>query len=385
MDNRIKYFVFNKARDFERGYSENILCSPEGIRIKDPAKPEGGSFFSRVLDSREKETEWHRIIIHSKSLGDASIRFSFYASEERRIRVNGMETEVDQLLKDETLQVSEKEQILRPWLVKTVMNPEDTLLHEAKGRYLWFLAELFPRGVESPEISKVRIFFPKQTWLSWLPEVYQNDPQSASFTGRFLSVFQSLYDDMDEEIRQVSGHFDPDTAEGEFLHWLAGWLDVDDPYIWTEEQLRYLLKNGMGLYKGRGTRETLHRMVELYTGEAPWIIENFQVEPFQDDARIAELMSRLYGDHPCLFTVVVRENCVPTEKEYRTLLKIIESAKPAHEEANVVVLKPYIFLDKYSYLGINSVLGQYRPVSLDGFSALPFTSVTSENRKDVLL
>jgi hypothetical protein len=74
--------------------------------------------------------------------------------------------------------------------------------------------------------------------------------------------------------------------------------------------------------------------------------------------------------------VIVSEQAVPSPDEHKTLLKIIESAKPAHVEANVVVLKPYIFLDKYSYLGMNSVLGRYRPANLDGFSAVPFTGVS---------
>ena len=48
-------------------------------------------------------------------------------------------------------------------------------------------------------------------------------------------------------------------------------------------------------------------------------------------------------------------------------------------EVNLVVLKPYIFLSRYSYLGINSVLGQYRQAALDGFSTLPFTELSEDS------
>ena len=49
-----------------------------------------------------------------------------------------------------------------------------------------------------------------------------------------------------------------------------------------------------------------------------------------------------------------------------------KEVKPAHLELNLVLLKPYIFVGMYSYLGINSVLGSYRNMRLDGHSSVPF-------------
>jgi len=53
-------------------------------------------------------------------------------------------------------------------------------------------------------------------------------------------------------------------------------------------------------------------------------------------------------------------------------------AKPAHMECRIVALKPYIFLGQHSYLGINSVLGQYKAFQLDGLCAVPFSIVAEE-------
>lgn len=379
MKNPLKYFVFNKEEDFQRGFGHNIAVSAQGLRIAAETVSQGGEFFSRVLDSREKETVWHRMVIQAESLGDASIRFTFYAAEERRIWINGTEEDVEDFLRAQSLTPEQKAESLRSFQVKTIFNPKDILLHEVKGRYLWFRIELFGQGEESPVISHMKIYLPRQSWLGYLPEVYQVDPQSKSFVERYLNMFQSLYSDLEEKIDGIARYFDPDAVEGEFLQWLAEWLDIDDVYIWTEDQLRYLLQNGMRLYKIRGTRRALSEMVALYLGEEPYIVEHYQLEGSEGEARTSGLLTRLYGDNSYYFTVVVPECCVPSPKEHKTLLKIIESAKPAHVEANVVVLKPYIFLDKYSYLGMNSVLGQYRPVNLDGFSALPFTSVLGNN------
>lgn len=378
MKNLLKYFVFNKEEDFQRGFGQNVRYTSRGLRIAPEAISQGGVFFSRILDSRAKETVWHRMVVQGESLGDASIRFTFYAGEERQVWVDGREQDLEVFLKDPERSRREKEEILNPFRVKTVLNPQDILLHEAQGRYLWFCIELFGQGEESPAISHMKIYLPRQSWLGYLPEVYQTDQESKSFVERYLNMFQSLYTDLEQKIERVARYFDPDVVEGEFLQWLAQWLDIDDGYLWTEDQLRYLTKNGVRLYKIWGTRRAVSNMVELYLGEAPYIVEHYQLEGSEGDSKTSGLLTRLYGDNSYYFTVVVSERCVPSVKEHKTLLKIIESAKPAHMEANVVVLKPYIFLDKYSYLGMNSVLGQYRPANLDGFSALPFTSVTGE-------
>jgi phage tail-like protein len=372
----LKYFVFNKEDDFQRGWKENVVYIPEeGLRLAPGAEGDGGIFYSRLLDSREKGSLWHRIEVVSESLGDASLRFTFYAAEERKLRLAAGERDLAEFLLDAELTAAEKEKQLRPYLVKTVYNPKDALLHEARGRYLWFRVEFFGTGTASPRVRRLKITLAAASWLEYLPEIYQEDHTGAAFLERYLAIFASLHDGLEREIDRVARYFDPDVVEGEFLSWLAGWLDLDDVHIWTEDKLRRLIKNSLRLYKIRGTRQAVLEMAELYLGTPPFIIEYFQVENTEGEARSSGLISRLYGDNSYYFTVVAPEWLVPTPREYNAFLKIIDSAKPAHVEANVVVLKPYIFLDKYSYLGLNSVLGRYQPANLGGLAALPFAGV----------
>jgi len=370
-----KYFVFNKREDYSRGFTYNLTYLQDGLQIAADSLSQGGVFFSRLLDSREKEAVWHRLIMQSESQGDASIRFTFYVSEERLVQIGGSERDLEDLIRDPDLTAEEKEKLFMPYKVKTLLNPADALLHEAIGRYLWFSVELYAHGSRSPKISRMKIYLYRESWLYYLPEVYQMDPESKSFLERYLSIFQSIYEDLEQEINRIARYFDPDVVEGEFLKWLAEWVAVDDVYIWDEDRLRFLIKNGVSIYKMRGTRRALSDMVELYLGEKPYIVEHYQLDGYEGDAWDSGLIARLYGTNSYYFTVIVSEKAVPSPKEHRILLKIIESAKPAHVEANVVVLKPYIFLDKYSYLGMNSILGQFRSANLDGFSALPFTGL----------
>lgn len=373
MKKPLYYFVFNKESDYRRGWSRNIAVEGGSIRADDSGSP--GVFWSRLLDSREEESTWHRLTMESSCMGDASIRFSFYCCESRNVVWNGTEGDLGDLLRSENLSDADRLELSASSLAKTALNPRDSLLHELTGRYVWFRVELLPQGGESPRVGNLKLYLPRETWLEYLPEIYQADPTGKSFTERFLGIFQSLYSDLDENIRTVARYFDPDVVGGEYLEWLASWLDVEDGYLWPEEKLRALVKHGMELYRIRGTRRYVVEMVKLYTGQEPYVVEYSQVEPFLKDVNQTVLLHELYGDNPYMVTLVLDESALHTNEEYKALLRILDNAKPAWVEANLVVLKPYLFLNRYTYLGMNSMLNRYRGLNLDGYSALPFTSL----------
>ena len=377
MGQRHNYFVCNKPADYRRGWGDNIRCLGGTIRADDPGRP--GIFWSRLMDSREKETVWHRLTMDCGSLGEASVRFALYCAETRTVPFRGEERDLGELLGDPGLTDGDRREISASFLRRTALSPRDILLHDLTGRYLWFRAELLPQGGQSPEVGNLTIRFPKETWLRYLPEVYQAEAAGRSFTERFLGIFQSLYDDLDQDIRQAARYFDPDAVGGEYLEWLARWLDVEDGYLWPEEKLRTLVRRGMALYRIRGTRQGAVEMVKLYTGREPWVVEYSDVEPFLTDAGRSALLKELYGQSPYMVTMILEGDALESSEAYKALLRIIDNAKPAWVEVNLVVLTPYLFLDQYSYLGINSTLNRYRPLNLDGSSALPFTRLGGES------
>jgi phage tail-like protein len=315
-------------------------------------------------------------LVERTSVTEASVKFHFYTSDSRYIGHEGKSYDIGEMLADNSMAFSLKQQLFKPYLVQTFQDPEDALLFQVEGRYLWFQAELLAQGDISPEIHRIKIYFPKNTWIGYLPEVYQINPKSASFVERFLGIYQVLYQDMTQSIETVAKYFDPDSVDEEILRWLSGWLSIDDSYVWSEEQLRYLVKNAMTLYSIRGTTQYLKKIIQLYTGKNPFIVEHHQIEPFLTDTPQAELIVQLYGDNTYIFTVILGLDAVIGINEYKILTKIIENAKPAHMECNLVVLEPFLFLNKHSYLGINSVLGQYQNLILDGQAAISFTTIS---------
>lgn len=365
---RLRYFIFNKRIDYERGYLKNLQIGEHGIRAMDNTMQQG-AFFSRILDSKENEMSWHRLRFCGKEESKA-VKVSIYAGNEESFVYELQEVRIEDFIKREDISLEEKKTYLSPWLQKQIIGKNDILLHEVKGRYLWILLEMYWQP-DQKEIYDIQIFFPKQSWIEYLPEIYQRE-DSNLFLERYLGIFQTIYEDLNAKIRELPASFDMELAEKDYLIWLAEWLDIKESYIWSEKQQRDLLKRGVSLYK-RGTCQGLLDFIELYTGERPFLVEQYQLRFFKKDTKRYEELLELYGEETYSFSVLVREEAVPSVWQQKALLKIIEEAKPAHTECNLVILRSYLFVGQHTYVGVNSVLGQYSSLSLDGHSAIPFT------------
>ena len=151
----LKYFVFNKKRDYRCGYMEHISLTDRGIRW-DGGKSQQGTFFTRLLDSGREGNQWHRAVVKSAGYGDDSIRFFFYCSDSPKVYWQGEQMEWLEVIKSASLDAAQKRKIMKPFLAHSVLNPQDILLYHARGRYLWMEIQLFPQGASIPEIHHMK-------------------------------------------------------------------------------------------------------------------------------------------------------------------------------------------------------------------------------------
>lgn len=378
--NNGNYFIMNKLMDYKQGYGENIKYLRPGITIDDTNKKEGW-FISKVFDSREKLTNWQQLLMDGNILSEASVSVYIYSSESEYMIYNEKNMKIENVIRDVAIGMDEKKILFEKFYNDKITNPKDVLLHHIKGRYLWILVHLKTQGEDNPEISKIKLVFPKKSLMYFLPEVYQENTKSASFLERYLEIFETLYSDINDNISKFPEYLDPDSVPREFLSWLAEWIAIEDIFLWNEEQLRYLIKNGLRLYKIRGTKQYLKEMVQLYTGKEPYIIEYFDITKYKNDGNTIDNMFELYSDSEFVFTVIVDLGHKISNMEYQTLTRIINISKPAHMGCKLVVLEPYIYLGKHSYLGINSVLGDFGIPVLDNQQALAFIKLQKNDER----
>lgn len=140
-------------------------------------------------------------------------------------------------------------------------------------------------------------------YLNYLPSIYHDD-----VTSRLMGLFESIMMPVGWNIENFDLFLDPQTAPAEFVDWLSEWFQVGFDHSWTDRKKRQVLSECHLLYARRGTRYALSRLLQIYTGQPPQIVED--------------------GQPPFTFTVQLpfRERDVNRQM----VEQIIEANKPAH-------------------------------------------------------
>jgi phage tail-like protein len=123
---------------------------------------------------------------------------------------------------------------------------------------------------------------PVSMYIESLPVIYSDN----DFLARFLLLFQNVWEPLEQRQDHIDMYFDPRTSPSSFLPWLASWLDLSFNQHWPEIRRRRLLAEAIDLYRWRGTRYGLVRMIEVCTGITPEVTENMAL-PYTFDVKIA--------------------------------------------------------------------------------------------------
>jgi phage tail-like protein len=109
----------------------------------------------------------------------------------------------------------------------------------------------------------------RSNWLQYLPAIYGDD----DFLGRYLLIFESIMSPIIWMIDSFDFYLSPEMAPAEWLQWIGSWFDIVlVPELPIERQRAIISQLGW-LFLRRSTRLGLERMLELYFGVKPEIIE----------------------------------------------------------------------------------------------------------------
>jgi phage tail-like protein len=240
-----------------------------------------------------------------------------------------------------------------------------------------------------------------------LPAVYSADEESRRFLERFLSIFQTEWDGLEQEIDDVARYFDPDAVPpGPALAYLARWLALPLEGIWNEEQKRRLLAAAPSFYSRRGTAASLQRYIQLYlqnmsgvelTGQDhyPRIVEGFRERQFYqltvaNQARLGggaplwgpgivgrlqlDVFARegdvrlvstgdperdLFHEYAHRFRVFVPAAWIRTAVHERMLRRALDTEKPAHTGYDLCLVEPRFRVGLQSTVGLDTIVGAY--------------------------
>lgn len=109
----------------------------------------------------------------------------------------------------------------------------------------------------------------KSKWLEYLPAIYSED----EFMGRYLLIFESLMAPLIWTVDHFDLYLSPQLAPPDWLEWMSSWFDVLLLPELPIERQRALVEQLGYLFLRRGTRLGLERLLELYFGVRPQILE----------------------------------------------------------------------------------------------------------------
>jgi phage tail-like protein len=391
------------ARIFHRS-GQRAEVDPAEL-VETPAYLAQGTWISHPLDSERFRCQWHRVILGLDPLPPGT-----------RITISTMSTDVGGS-KAEANAVQPSATDLR-WrvgfrLAGTLQQPEPTddlphdfLVQGQPGRFLWLKVDFESDGFGTPTLRHLEVHYPRQSYLDYLPAVYTAEDESRGFLERFLSIFQTEWEELERRITDFPGLFDPDTVPaGPLLESLAHWLALPLEGNWDAERQRNLLRQVRRFYPHRGTVDGLRRFLQAYLqnitdlapGEQdpfPIIIEGFRrrdhrflahpdapgpgpavqhlwspsvVNRLQTDshARTGEvqLVSAkdpgldVFHTYAHRFQVYVPDDWVRTADDEAMVRRALEVEKPAHTTYELCLVPARLRVGVQSTVGLDTVLG----------------------------
>jgi phage tail-like protein len=217
-----------------------------------------GAYLSSALDSELYRCQWHRVIVRGDIPSGARVTVSTFTAEAV-------------LTDDQVQSLSDDEWETHQTASETTLGEWDCLVRNGGGRFLWLKLQLQGNGKATPRLDSVEIEFPRISLRRYLPAVFGEEPTSADFTDRFLSLFDTTLRSIEEKVDTQARFYDPLSTPAErdprtgvdFLSWLASWIGVTLDRNWSEAKRRKFLKAAGRLFDLRGTREGLRRELLL--------------------------------------------------------------------------------------------------------------------------
>ena len=316
------------------------------------------SAFLRGIDSAQPGCEWGRLSLKYNLGIESMLTVRVFASDQDSIIHNNRIVKINDFLLDGQIPRKDKERLFMAAGGAEYSGAADMLLSEQNGRWLWVWLEV--TGEEPSILENIRVYVPGDHFFRTLPQVYQ---QNNDFLKRYLSIFSTIYHEMQEKIDSLPELLDVDIAPEELLPVFASWLGLEtDPMLFGPDELRSLLKIAPKLMEYKGTKWAVETALKLFVSEDVYIVER---NLLMADQRHSE---DLYGKTHYDFTIMIARKM--DEKLRLRLQFLIDQVKPMRSRYNIVFLEECGGLDAFTYLDLNGAVLQSEPGNLDFGNAL---------------
>jgi phage tail-like protein len=285
--------LYDRHGEF-RGTKKVDWPAPPPVRIYDSGNQllpyfNEGSWLSETLDSSIYNCQWHRIRMAVKHLPpgtEVDVKtFAYQREDMAPVRADDPRFTTALTLVAPT-QPSPTN--------RSQKRVEEFLIQSGPGQYISVAIQLRGDGFGTPIISSLRVEFPRESYLEYLPPLYSAVEPMRSFLERFLSIFQAEWDEFDRHVEESEAFFDPQAVpEGVAMVYLASWLGLDLEGTWNGRQNRQLLNEVPKIFPRRGTVQALRDYVGVYLANIAGLTTE-QVKQSQFPAIVEGFRERQY-------------------------------------------------------------------------------------------
>ena len=217
-----------------------------------------GELLVRPLDGRDPDCVWHRLLLDACIPSDASVDvFSRAANSLEELGRAAWQPEPRPYMR------SRSELPFVPQPSGDGNATWELLFQQASGRYLELRLALTGNGRSTPRLRALRVYYPRFSYMQYLPAVYREDAESASFLDRFLANVEGTLTSIEDRIAAAQALIDVHSAPPEALEWLAGWLGLALDPTWDDHKRRLLLEHAPVVFARRGTIDGLRMALAL--------------------------------------------------------------------------------------------------------------------------
>jgi phage tail-like protein len=378
-----------------------------------PTFGRAGTWTSQWLDSDIYNCQWHTIELTVSLPPGARVRVRARTSNEREsdaeVEANAASVGALGSWRD-TTPLSGPSQ---PDASQKQPQKLDMLVPSGPGQYLQLQIELSGDAVRTPVVQSLRVRFPRESLLQYLPAIYSRPEDQREFLDRFLSIAQATWSSIEREVETFERFLDPDSVPPDAMAYLAGWLDVRLEGTWDPEQNRKLLQAMPALRDKWGTTEGVIAWLRVYLANLghvtvedleragiPGIVESFverrrlmlnradtarlgaseglwsasverrfQLGVFEREGEVELVSDRhpetdLFRHYAHSFRVFVPAPWIRTAADEALIRRAIDLQKPAHTTYELVLVEPRFLIGEQSTLDLDTVIGAPAPASL---------------------
>jgi phage tail-like protein len=369
---------------------------------------QSGTWISAWLDSDLYNCQWHLIEVSVADLPPGSrlvvrTRTSNKIGNDAEMRQSAISTDASGAWRE----VPPMEGPAQPAPCELKPRTVDILVPNPPGQFIQLQIALSGDATTTPVVTSVRLRFPRESWLQYLPAIFSKPDDQREFLDRLLSIVQTTWSGIEREVDSFERFLDPDSVPPEAMDYLAGWLDLtlEGRWVGTPAKNRRLLQAMPHLWRQWGTPQGLRAWLRVYlanladvepealerdgipgivesfvdrrrlllnrsdtaalcTGAPIWgpgVERRFQVNVF-DRVGEVELVSAgepaldVFRHYAHSFRVYVPAAWIRTPDDEALIRRAIELQKPAHTTYELVLVEPRFRIGEQSTIDLDTVI-----------------------------